>query len=93
MPRSIPTLTLTRTAHELGDQYYRCVTKASRSNSDVSQCIEAGRSYLEALEGLQKHLRTLRFDEEVDQLIKNTQSYIELVRKELTNFEKVPRGH
>src|SRR5690349_4402566 len=87
MPRSIPTLRLKKTAHELGDEYYRCVTKASRSNTDLNDCIQAGRSYLEALEGLQTHLATLRFDDEVDHLIKNTKSYIDLVQRELKKFE------
>ena len=93
MPRSIPTLTLKRNAHELGDEFYRCVTKASRSNTDLHDCLQAGRSYLEALEGLKKHLGSLHFDDEVDHLIKNTESYIDIVRKELTRFENGPRSH
>ena len=93
MPRSVPTLTLKKTAHELGDEYYRCVTKASRSISDLQDCIQAGRSYLEALEGLKKHLRSLHFDDEVDHLIKNTDSYIDIVQNELKNIEAGPRGH
>jgi hypothetical protein len=88
MPRSLATRNLNEAAHSLGDEYYRCVTHKTRTKAGVEPCVDLARSYMAALEALRAHLQTLRFDHEVDSLIRSTESHIELVRKDLTAFEK-----
>ena len=87
MPRSHRTLQLNQTAHELGDEYYRCATVVARSSGDLQLCIDMGQGYLAALEELHKHLLSLPFDREVDILMQTTEGHMGIVRKELVRLE------
>ena len=78
----------------LGDEYYRCVSTASRSAEDMHKCIELGRNYLQALESLRAHLKKLGDSPEVRSMLQATKSHIALVKKELRSFDKCGRsGH
>ena len=78
---------LVQAAHTLGDEYYRCITHASRSEDGaIDKCLTIAQSYLTALESLRAHLARLKFDSEVETLIRTTDGHLNLLRNDLQRF-------
>src|SRR4051812_19344056 len=82
-----PTRALYAKAHELGDEYYRCVSRSLHTRGVMDDdCEPAAAAYLVALKGLIGHLRSLKQTSDVRRLVVATRSYIDIVNKDIDQF-------
>jgi hypothetical protein len=83
------TLRLNSLAHSLGDKYYRELTTAGSHGSQSNELLkDLALSYLDALENLLGHLGKAKGADADAILMKRTQKYIELVRRDLQRYGK-----
>jgi hypothetical protein len=84
LPDSSRTKQLLSLALSSGDAYYRRAMETLLQGVIYDdQCRDLGTHYLEHLQLLRNHLSSLKDDEKVRELRHSTDSYIELIRKDL----------